>query len=304
MATKFEEVSLNWIENKEKYVKLSTICVYKTILYKHLMPYFINKEKITEKEVQHFVLKKLESGMSQKSVKDILVVLKMINNLSIKTKMMKVENMDIIFPSNDHKKAIEIMSKSDEKKLISYLLENFSFENLGILICLGTGMRIGEICGLQWKNINLDDCQIEVNKTVERIYINSAKEKTRLIIEEPKTATSKRKIPLNNCLLKIVKPLKKIVNQNFYITSNRASPIEPRIYRKKFEKIIAKLEIPKIRFHDLRHTFATRCIEVSNDYKTVSAILGHANITTTLNLYVHPNHEQKKKCIEKMLKSL
>lgn len=80
--------------------------------------------------------------------------------------------------------------------------------------------------------------------------------------------------------------------------------MEPRIYRKRFEKILEKLDITKLRFHGLRHTFATRCIEASNDYKAVSVILGHASITTTLNLYVHPNSEQKKKCIEKMLKSL
>jgi integrase len=304
MATSFEALSCAWVEDKKNYVKLSTMCAYQTILRTHIIPYFKETNMITEIGVQSFVLSKLSAGMSQKSVKDMLVVLKMIGKYAQKKKLMEVELMDIAFPPNENPKKFEVMNRQDEKKLISYLSENFSFENLGMLICLGTGMRIGEICGLRWGDINLDNAEIGVNRTVERIYLNSPNEKTRLIIEEPKTVNSKRKIPLNNSLLKIVKPLKKVVNNSFYIVTNSETPMEPRIYRKRFEKVLEKLDITKLRFHGLRHTFATRCIEASNDYKTVSAILGHASITTTLNLYVHPNSEQKKKCIEKMLKSL
>jgi integrase len=259
---------------------------------------------ITENDVQSFVLNKLHNGMSQKSVKDMLVVLKMIGKYSQKKRLMEVEQMDIAFPANESLKKVEVMNRQDEKKLINYLSDNFSFENLGILICLGTGMRIGEICGLRWEDIDLDNSEIGVNRTVERIYLNLPHEKTRLIVEEPKTVHSKRKIPLNNSLFRMVKPLKKVVNDSFYIVTNSDFPMEPRIYRKRFEKILKKLEIKKLRFHGLRHTFATRCIEVTNDYKAVSAILGHANITTTLNLYAHPDNQQKKKCIEKMLQSL
>jgi integrase len=261
-------------------------------------------ESITERDVQSFVLNKLDTGMSQKSVKDMLVVLKMIGKFAQKKKLMEVELMDITFPTNDTAKKIEVMNRQDEKKLIAYLSENFSFENLGILICLGTGMRIGEICGLKWEDIDLENAEICVNRTVERVYINSPEEKTRLIIEEPKTIHSKRRIPLSNSLLKVVRPLKKVVNDSFYLITNNEMPMEPRIYRKRFESILEKLKIKKIKFHGLRHTFATRCIEASNDYKAVSAILGHASITTTLNLYVHPNGQEKKKCIEKMLRSL
>lgn len=304
MATSFEALSCAWVEDKKNYVRLSTMCAYQTILRTHIIPYFKEANVITENEVQSFVLSKLSEGMSQKSVKDMLVVLKMIGKYAQKKKLMEVELMDIAFPSNETPKKIEVMSRQDEKKLISHLSENFSFENLGMLICLGTGMRIGEICGLRWEDIDLDNAEIGVNRTVERIYLNSPNEKTRLIIEEPKTVNSKRKIPLSNSLLKIVKPLKRVVNNLFYIVTNSETPMEPRIYRKRFEKVLEKLGITKLRFHGLRHTFATRCIEASNDYKAVSAILGHASITTTLNLYVHPNSEQKKKCIEKMLKSL
>lgn len=105
-------------------------------------------------------------------------------------------------------------------------------------------------------------------------------------------------------LLALVKPLKKVVNVDYYILTNEPSPTEPRTYRNYYKRLMEQLGIPKLKFHGLRHSFATRCIESNCDYKTVSVLLGHSNISTTLNLYVHPNMEQKKRCIAKMFKSL
>ena len=101
-------------------------------------------------------------------------------------------------------------------------------------------------------------------------------------------------------LLALVRPLKKIVRGDFYVLTNAAMPTEPRTYRCYFNKLQQQLGLPKMRFHGLRHSFATRCIESKCDYKTVSVLLGHSNIGTTLNLYVHPNLEQKRKCIDAM----
>lgn len=105
-------------------------------------------------------------------------------------------------------------------------------------------------------------------------------------------------------LLRILKPLKKIVNDEFFVLTNDSKPTEPRTYRNYYKRLMKRLGIPELKFHGLRHSFATRCIEGKCDYKTVSVILGHSNISTTLNLYVHPNLEQKKKCINQMNRSL
>lgn len=102
----------------------------------------------------------------------------------------------------------------------------------------------------------------------------------------------------------MVKPLKKIVNSSFFVLTNSDKPTEPRTYRNYYKRLLNQLGIPPLKFHGLRHSFATRCIESNCDYKTVSVLLGHSNISTTLNLYVHPNMDQKKKCVEQMLKSL
>ena len=109
---------------------------------------------------------------------------------------------------------------------------------------------------------------------------------------------------MNKELLKMLRPLKKIVNGKFYVLTNEEKPTEPRTYRNYYKRMMEQLNIPPLKFHGLRHSFATRCIESNCDYKTVSVILGHSDITTTLNLYVHPNMEQKKRCVDKVFKSI
>ena len=158
---------------------------------------------------------------------------------------------------------------------------------------------------MTWEDINTDTGIISIRKTIQRIYIVEDSDRhTELVLDTPKTKNSIRDIPMSRDLLKMLKPIKKIVNESFYVLTNESKPTEPRTYRNYYKKLMKELVIPELKFHGLRHSFATRCIESNCDYKTVSVILGHSNISTTLNLYVHPNMEQKKKCIEQMSKQL
>ena len=194
---------------------------------------------------------------------------------------------------------------ANHKKILDYVQHNFTFMSLGIYISLNTGLRIGEICALKWSDINVTEGTIIVQRTIERIYVVEGEKKhTQLVINTPKTVNSCREIPMSKELLAMVKPMKKVVNGDFYVLTNDDKPTEPRTYRNYYNRLMEKLDIPKLKYHGLRHSFATRCIEAGCDYKTVSVLLGHSNISTTLNLYVHPNMEQKKRCINKMLKSL
>lgn len=153
---------------------------------------------------------------------------------------------------------------------------------------------------------NFGECEALSEKHVQEFVLQklSSGLSTKLVINTPKTKNSCREIPMSKELLAMVKPLKKVVNQDYYVLTNEEKPTEPRTYRNYYHRLMARLDIPRLKYHGLRHSFATRCIESNCDYKTVSVPLGHANITTTLNLYVHPNMEQKKRCITKMLKSL
>ena len=299
------EIAVAWKEYKRPYVKQSTMAAYVLILENHIIPDFGDSDTLHEKEVQAFVLQKLGSGLSTKSVKDILIVLKMVMKFGAKNEWMNYYEWDIKYPTSSVNKEVEVLSVANHRTILNYIQSHFTFTGLGIYISLSTGLRIGEICALKWSDINVPDGTITVSRTIERIYIIEGEEKhTELVINSPKTKNSCREIPMSKELLAMVKPLKKVINDDFYVLTNDERPTEPRTYRNYYNKLMSKLGIPKLKYHGLRHSFATRCIEAGCDYKTVSVLLGHSNISTTLNLYVHPNMEQKKRCIAKVFKSL
>lgn len=304
-SKKIREIAVAWKEYKQPYVKRSTMAAYVLILEKHIIPFFGDSEALNEKDVQAFVLQKLENGLSTKSVKDILIVLKMVMKYGVKNEWMNYYEWDIKYPTISVNKKTEVLSVDNHRAILNYIQSHFSFNGLGVYISLSTGLRIGEICALKWGDINVTDGTITVSRTIERIYvIDGEKKHTELVINTPKTQNSCREIPMSKELFDMVKPLKKVVNDDFYVVTNDELPTEPRTYRNYYNRLMTKLGIPKLKYHGLRHSFATRCIEAGCDYKTVSVLLGHSNISTTLNLYVHPNMEQKKRCISKMIKSL
>lgn len=302
---RISEVISLWKADKKQYVKKSSFSAYTLLIENHLQPVFGDQFIIEETDVQNFVFQKLESGLSHKTIKDILIVLKMILKFGAKHKWLDYTPFDIQFPTEREKHNIEVLSRADQKKIMNYIQEHFTFRNLGVYICLSAGMRIGEVCALTWEDIDTDNGVISVNRTIQRIYvIEEGNRRTELILDTPKTKNSIREIPISKDLLKILKPFKKIVNPSFFVLTNDVKPTEPRTYRSYYKNLMKELNMPELKFHGLRHSFATRCIESNCDYKTVSVLLGHSNISTTLNLYVHPNMEQKKKAIEQMFKAL
>lgn len=299
------EIIALWKVDKKQYVKKSSYAAYVLLIENHISPAFGDAAQIEETHVQAFVFHKLEQGLSQKTIKDILIVLKMILKFGAKHNWIVYKPFDIQYPTEREKQTMEVLSRTDQKKIMQYVQSHFTFRNLGVYLCLSTGMRIGEVCALTWEDINTDTGIIHVRKTIQRIYsIEDGTRKTELILDSPKTINSIREIPMSIDLLKLLKPIKKIVNPTFFVLTNDAKPTEPRTYRSYYKILMEDLGMPKLKFHGLRHSFATRCIESNCDYKTVSVLLGHSNISTTLNLYVHPNFEQKKKAINQMLRSL
>lgn len=301
----FEEIVVLWQADKKQYVKRSTYSAYSLLVNNHLIPAFAGAYDVTEDMVQSFVFTKLEQGLSQKSIKDILIVLKMILRFAVKQGFMQHREIDVKFPTERERQELEVLSRSSQKQIMEYVQSHFTFMNLGIYICLCAGLRIGEVCALVWDDIDVENGVINISKTIQRIYVIEGGEKhTEVIIDTPKSKNSIREIPIAKDLLKMIKPFKKVVNGSFYVLTNSDQPTEPRTYRNYYKRLMEQLNMPKLKFHGLRHSFATRCIESKCDYKTVSVLLGHSNISTTLNLYVHPNMEQKKKCVEQMFKTL
>lgn len=297
----FERLFNEWIENKRKSLKKSSISTYTYITMKYLYP---ELKKLNLKQLEGYdynsIIEDLEEDYASKSVRDILVILKSILKYGNEEYGCNIKVHKIILPKLDSV-PIEILSKDEKIKLEDYCIKECSLKSIGVLISLNTGMRIGEICALKWENIDLEKREIRVRFTLERIY-NENLNKTEVIIDTPKSQTSIRNIPINNKLYKILKNISaKYKDSNFFLTGKDDKYIEPSVYRYNFKKILKKSKIRTIyKFHILRHTFATFCISVGMDIKTLSELLGHSSVEITLNLYVHSSYETKKKYLEKL----
>lgn len=188
---------------------------------------------------------------------------------------------------------IRVFSLEEEKQLLEYLQNNMDLPALGILLCLFTGIRIGELCAMKWDDINLDERKMSVGKTMQRIRSSSALErKTEVRIFEPKSICSVRIIPLPDVLIGLLE--KFYISGAFLLTGSNSHFIEPRTMQNRFKKILAACGIEDANFHAIRHTFATRCVELGFDTKSLSEILGHASVAITMNRYVHPTMTLKR----------
>lgn len=299
----FRQIADLWKDNKRKMVKHSTFCAYMLILKTHLLPVFGDTTNITEAEVQQFALDKLNSGLSRKSVHDILSVLKAIAKYGARRSIFSMPSWNIEYPTETTVRRLPVLSLQDHRRLLVELSANPTTQNIGIMIALCCGLRIGEVCALQWSNVDLQRRVITVASTVSRIY-NCDTMQTEHCTSSPKTKSSNREIPISPILLNALRVVKQQQSGGDFVVGDGSRSKEPRTYRQTFSRLLRRLNIPQIVFHGLRHTFATRCIESQCDYKTVSVILGHSNVATTLNLYVHPNIDQKKRCIDRLNKYL
>ena len=300
-TTNFATVAALWKADKKQYVKTSTYATYCLLVRCHLVPELGGRTDVTEEDAQALVNRKLAAGLSRKTVRDIVTVLRMILRFAARRNLMPARRIDVTFPTERERREPEVLTLANQRRLMTYVREHFSFRNLGICICLSAGLRIGEVCALQWEDIDTAAGIIRVRKTLQRIWLADGGERINaLVLDSPKTRNSIREVPMTRELLALVRPLKKVVRGDFFVLTNDAAPMEPRTYRAWFDRLQRQLGLPRMRFHGLRHSFATRCIESRCDCKTVSVLLGHPSVSTTLNLYVHPNLDQKRKCIDAM----
>lgn len=308
---KFKELYHLWRDTKKIYVKPSTMAAYDLSLNNRIIPAIgdMAVQEISTRVLQNFLNDLLASGLSVKSIQDIMIVVKMILRYGAELELVPFKNFTLQYPTQNlsEKKGIETYSSYEQKSIIQYITEHPSPKNLGILIALCTGMRIGEICALQWQNIDLENKVIQVRNTMSRIYeINGSEKKTRIVFDRPKTIDSNRDIPITSKLYPILKKHRAVVNADYYVTSGSSLPIEPRTYRNYYRNLILnQIGLGRcIKFHGLRHTFATRLVESGAETTAVSKIMGHSNVSITMNLYVHPTMAHKAESINKSLKGI
>ena len=300
-----KEVCSEWLESKRLTVKQSTYANYSRLLKNHIYPLLGGQaySLLSKKQLNSFISELVsdgrkdgKGGLSSKTVKDIFIVLKSVSsyarreygfeNVCADVKSPKVRNTEL-----------KVLSEHEIRKLNLYIRHNLDRVNLCILICLYTGIRIGEMCGLKWENVNLQEGFIVINKTVQRISMG--KGTSEIVVDVPKTESSVRTVFMPEFLTKIIGDFKR--SPSIYVLSGLNIPKEPRILQYHFKKVLKDCGIRDIPFHSLRHTYASLCIKKGFDVKALSELLGHSTVNLTLDRYVHTSDEIKKSYVSGLL---
>lgn len=295
-----EEAANIWLKDKGCGWKETTYAAYWQIVKKYILPYLggMTLLKIDDRVMEAFVCAIQKRKGEEKLTKTYLsYICGIVQRVMIYIR--KKNNYELTIPGNpvsrDRKAKIMPPGHAVLSKLEGYLLENTENDTcLGILIALHTGMRIGELCALSWKDIDFDEGVIHVRNNIQRVRnFDGQKNKTKLILLNPKTVDSMRDIPIPSILFNILQSCKKQPLMPV-VSGVKSIRLDPRTLQYRFKKILKTCGIEYFNFHVLRHAFATRCIEKGFDIKSLSEILGHSNIQITLNLYVHSSLKQKK----------
>lgn len=271
------------------------------MLEKYIIPCFGGlKLYEIDKDSPDTLIKK-NMHLSQKSLRDITTLFKTIIKFANKYFNFNIQLNEYRFKKSDGKK-ITVFSVQEQEKIERYLLNETDLSKMGILLCLYTGLRIGEICALQWGDIDFESETVKISKTIQRIKNtdNEKTDKTKIIIDKPKTDDSMRIIPLPDFIIKLLKENRKSYEKNSYFLTGNFNYVEPRTYQYRFKKYLENAGVNNLNFHALRHTFATRAVEQEVDIKTLSEILGHSSVNITLEKYVHSSIEQKRRQINKL----
>lgn len=299
-----------WKSQLRHRVKDSTFSNYESILKNQILPEIgsVPVRGITNRTIGYLVQKKQEQGLSGGTIHVILSVLKNILAF-VQTKGLytaeQIKYPHLTQAGND----IKIMESQDYRFLEAYLISHLDRFNFGILLCMNTGIRVGELSGLRWEDFDFVQKKLHICRTVIRIKnldnvpdpVTRKVTKTVLCIGTPKTHNSNREIPLPDTLLKLGRKL--AGEKDTYILTATEKCMEPRIIQRKYSSLLKECRIPPLKIHSLRHQFSCRWVEQGFDTKSLSEILGHTSVRTTLDLYVHIQSDTKRKYMNELMKS-
>ena len=303
---KFSALFDQWLLSKRGKVKESTFAIYRCHIEAHLRPLLGDKyiTSMTTEKLNDYCNTALTSRMdgngklSSKSQIDILRTLNNVLRYGMNKGLIHY-HLQCEYPKAEPKK-MNVLREKEQTALEAVLRNNIDKNDaLGIYLCLYTGLRVGELCGLKWEDIDFDHEIIYVQRTVQRIGVDGEKSGTKILIGEPKSSKSKREIPIPDHLIDILKRRKENQSENFFL-SNSPQCYEPRRIQAAFHRYLDLAGLSHRGIHCTRHTFATRWVELGVDVKTLSEILGHTNIRITLDKYVHISEKVKRKNINKI----
>lgn len=303
---KFSYIADLWLSTNRIHIKAATYNKYYNVIETHIKPVLGNLDinKITSTLINQFLEEKMlngkldgSGGLSPTYVNTIAIVVNSIVNFAVKEGYCNPLSTPILKPT-PNSNSPNALSNKEYTILTEYIKKNTDNTKLGIMLSLYAGLRIGEVCALKWNDVDFEKSIIHISSTVSRI--KDRNEKSKLIIDTPKTKSSDRFIPVPRFLMGYLERFYDKRKSEFVI-SNNDKFVNPRLLEYHFHKALKEANINQTNFHALRHTFATKCIEVGMDVKSLSEILGHANSAITLKIYVHSSMEQKRLQMEKLI---
>lgn len=292
-----------WLKINRSRIKESTYVKYLGMLEKYVKPglggYLV--PALSSVIVEQFSHRLLAEGLSPKTVKDILTVLHAILKYVRKHFSEPLPHIEIIYPKIP-KQEMRVLTREEQTRLVKCLLDGMDRCKFGILLSLLTGMRIGEVCALRWENISLLEQTVRVKSTMQRIrdLDDQHPAKTKIVISQPKSDRSIRVIPLTDYAVKLCKTQSCSCPSAFVLTGEQDRYMEPRTMQYRLKRYTEACGLDGVHFHTLRHTFATRCVEVDFEIKSLSEILGHASPRITLERYVHSSIQLKRDNMNKL----
>lgn len=299
---RFGQYCDEWIAVKRTFIKQSTYVKYKAVLNSHIMPALghYRLSAITTSACSRFTEYLIDSGLSPKTVRDILTVFSAVVKYVRKRVAGFAQNMEIVFPKPSITE-MRVLSSDEEYRFANYLMNDLDDCKFGILLAAMTGLRIGEICALKWEDLSFSEGVLKVAKTMQRLQTLSegSETKTAVYIGPPKSQTSIREIPLSRDCIALCERIGR-KRPDSYILTGTEKYIEPRTLQYRIKKYTQACGLSGVHFHTLRHTFATKAVEVGFEIKSLSEVLGHSSTTVTLNRYVHPSLQTKRRNMDKI----
>lgn len=300
-------VLLLWLEGCRDNWKSTTYAAYRQLAEKAIFPYSgdMPAAKLDEAAVER-LLKALKENaekqpLSQGYQKHICILLRQAFTYVKKTYHYNLTVPELPVFRSSTAPIKKLPEESCLERLDTYLRENASEDTcLGILLAKYTGIRIGELCALQWKDINLSDGTVCICGNLQRVKTYEADSSvTKVQLQTPKTDNSARILPIPDSIRPLLEKYEGRPEQ--YILAGQKYPwTEARTIQYRFAAILRKLELPQFNFHMLRHSFASTCIRRGCDMKSLSEMLGHSSIQITMNLYVHTSIQQKRDAVNKV----
>lgn len=299
-----EEAAGEWLLRIQATRKYATYVKYKNCYARHLRSLVgewdvkrLNREKLQEVLEQYF-----SSQTASSSIRHSLICV--LNQIIAHGAA--ACHMPVFVLENHSAKAasrpVKVFSHREQSVIMNALYQNITPGKLGIILCLFTGLRLGEICSLRWNDIDFTSETLHVNRTVQRIEAEGHRARTALLESEPKSRSSRRGIPLSRNMVRLLKEWQAAhvpKHSGDYII-HAGGPMEPRTYQYFFQSFLKEIGVEYKNFHVLRHTFATNCVESGMDVKSLSELLGHSDVKITLNRYVHPSLEMKRSQLESL----